>query len=209
MTVTTVFATAPGGNGYVNSVNTTYATARTGGTLLVGDLHLVGQIFATPNYQCLESFLIFDTSGIPDTDTVSAVVLSLYGASDVSTTDFNTIAAASSYNGGAVVTGDWVSGASLPTPSLATWNSSGYLANYNAFTSTGDFPAAIVKTGNTSLILYSDRHQAGTAPTGNEYVVFVDADQAGTAADPKLAITHAAAGVVGTVFKTPIFPGVR
>ena len=43
-TVTTVYATAPGGNGSVQSNHaTSYATARTGGTLTATGLHLVGQ----------------------------------------------------------------------------------------------------------------------------------------------------------------------
>lgn len=194
MTVTTVYATAPGGNGSVQSSSATYATARTGGSLLAIANHSVGQLFFSPNSFCVESFLIFDTSGVPDTDTVSAVVLSMDGVNDSSTTDFVIGVAASSYNGGAVITSDWVSGASIPTPELATWNSSGYSADYNAFTETADFKTAINQTGNTSLILYSQRHRDATAPTGREDVTFTAADAAGTTTDPKLDITHAAGG---------------
>ena len=124
-TVTTVFATAPGGNGRVRSRNTTYATARTGGTLAGLNNHAAGQIFDTIflDYDCFEGFLIFNTAAIPDTDTVSAVTASLDGTTNNSTTDFIAGLAASAYNGGPVVTGDWVSGAAIPTPELATWNS--------------------------------------------------------------------------------------
>ncbi len=155
--------------------------------------HIVGQ---DATYDCMESFLIFDTSGLPDTDTVSDVVLSLDGDTDTSTTNFVATAASSSYNGGVVLTSDWVSGASLSAlTTYATWNSSGYSANYNAFTSAGAaFNSAINKTGNTALMLYSDRHSAGTTPTQGENVSFTDADAAGTTVDPKLDITHAAAG---------------
>lgn len=190
-TVTTVYATAPVGAGSVDSSNATYATARTGGTLNISGNHLVGQL---PGYSCDEAFVIFDTSGIPDTDTVSAVVASFDGNLNGSTADFVAGLAASSYNGGAVVTGDWVSGAAIPTPELGTWNSSGYSADYNAFTETADFKTAINKTGNTSLIIYSQSHRDGTTPTANEYVYFTDADAAGTTTDPKLDITHAAGG---------------
>ena len=195
-TVTTVFATAPGGtgNGNARSSNTTYATARTGGTLTVGNNHTVGQLFSSPTYFCWESFIIFDTSGIPDGDVVSGVVASLDGSSNASTTDFIAGLAASSYDGGGVVTGDWVSGDAIPTPELATWDSAGYSANYNAFTETADFKDAINKTGNTSLILYSQRHRDATQPTTSEDVAFIDADAAGTTTDPKLDITHAAGG---------------
>ena len=197
-TVTTVFATAPGGEGTVVSPSTVYATARSGGGALgVEDDVRGGQRLLTGTYTCREGFLIFDTSTIPDTDTVSAVVPSLYGVADQSDTDFVSALGTSSYNGGAVVTGDWVAGASLPA-SLATWNSSGYVADYNAFTSAGaSLNSAINKTGNTALILFSERHRDNTAPTGNEFVRFADADAAGTTTDPKLAITHAASGTVG------------
>ena len=190
-TVTTVFATAPGGAGTAISTDATYATARTGGTLALAGNHEIGQ---TTAYRIGESFIIFDTSGIPDTDTVSASILSLDDVLDQSLTDFTVDVAISTYDGGAVETTDWVSGASLPTPILATLDTSGYSAGYNAFTETADFKDAINKTGNTSLILYSDRHQAGTTPTQNERVFFTDADAAGTTTDPKLDITHAAAG---------------
>lgn len=211
-TVTTVYATAPGGNGYVRSTSTTYATARSGNSLAVLDGHRVGQTVSGSDYFIYESFVIFDTSGLPDTDTVSDVVLSLDGSADQSVTDFTVNAAASSYDGGAVVTGDWVDGsATLPGLTvLATFNSSGYDAAYNAFTSAGaSFNSAINLTGNTALILYSDRHAAGTTPTGNEYITFTDADAAGTTTDAKLDITHAAAGggAKGSLFRNSLASG--
>ena len=193
-TVTTVYSTAPGGEGYVLSVNAVYATARSGGTLTAANFHQVGQRTDLGDYRCFEAFLIFDTSSIPDTDTVSGVVPSLYGNVDTSVTDFVSALGTSSYNGGAVVTTDWVAGASLPA-SLATWNSSGYVADYNAFTSAGAaLNSAINKSGNTALILFSEEHRDNSTPTTNEYVRFTDADEVGTTTDPKLDITHAAPG---------------
>lgn len=200
MTVTTVFATEPGGNGFVRSSDATYATARSGGTLLASGNHSIGQEFNTGAavYRCLESFVIFDTSGIADTDTVSAVVLSLDGSSDGSTQDFTVVASASSYDGGAVATTDYVAGASLAgLTEYATWSTAGYSADYNAFTQSAGFPAGINKTGNTPIILFSDRHRDATAPNVDgtlETVAFIDADAAGTTTDPKLDITHAAGG---------------
>ena len=204
-TVTTVFATAPGGNGTAYGNNAVYATARTTVSTTTNN-HFVGQFITTP-FQIFESFLIFDTSGIPDTDDVSAVVLSCDGNGNGSTADFIAGAAASAYNGGAVLTTDWVSGDAIPTPELATWNSSGYSANYNAFTETASFAAAVNKTGNTSLILYSQRQRDAIEPTANEYVAFTDADAAGTTTDPKLDITHPAGGG-GTVVKDMIGGGI-
>lgn len=192
MAVTTVFATAPGGDGTASSGSTVYATARTSGTLTTAGNHQAGQNFSTPNYLCREAFLIFDTSAIADDQAVSDVVLSLDGNTDNSATDFDVIAAASSYNGGVVATTDWVDGSTLSgLTQLATWNTAGYSANYNAFTSAGAvFNSAINLVGNTALILFSSRHANGDTPTGAELVTLNDADAAGTTTDPKLDITH-------------------
>lgn len=195
-TVTTVFATDVVDDS-IRSRNGTYATARTGGTLSTLTLLRVGQDFnGGPDYDCFEAFTQFDTSGVPDTDTVSGVVLSCDGSTNLSTTDFT--ANARIFNWGAgVTTADWVD----PTGSLgtlvATWASSGYSATYNAFTSEAAFPANINLTGVTYLMLISARHEAGTTPPDRELVIFNDATPAGTSTDPKLDITHAAAG--GTV----------
>lgn len=192
-TVTTVYAEVPGGEGTCRSFNATYAIARTGGTLLAVANHVIGQF---NDYRCYESFVIFNTSAIPDTDVVSDVIASFDGSSDTSTTDFDVKLAASSYNGGAVTGGDWVDGSTLSgLTELASWSTAGYSAGYNDFTSAGAvFNSAINKTGNTALILFSSRHAAGTTPTGSEYVTFTDADAAGTTSDAKLAITHASGG---------------
>lgn len=210
MTVTTVFATAPGGDGFTSSTDSTYATARTGTALSTGGNHRVGQLFSSPNYIIYESHLIFATGTIPDTDTVSDVVLSLDGNTDLSTTDFNVIAASSSYDGGPTATSDWVSGASLSgLTTYATWSTSGYSAGYNAFTSAGAaFNSAINVTGNTAINLYSSRHSAGTTPTGEERVIFTDADAAGTTEDGKLDITHDAGGGGGPVLHLLALTGV-
>lgn len=194
-TVTTLFATAPGGVGSVLSSNTVYATARSGGTLSTGGDHQIGQQLDVSDYYCLEGFVVWDTSSIADTDTVSAVVLSMDGLANFSTTDFTMVASAYDFGAALPTTADYVAGASLGAlTELGTWASSGYLAGYNAFTSSAGFPGAISKTGNTHAIFFSALQRDNTAPTGNEYVVFTDADSAGTTSDPKLDITHAAAG---------------
>lgn len=193
MTVTTVFATAPGGAGSVQCSSTVYATARSGGgSLLATADHLVGQRFSSPNYFCVEGFIIFDTSALDDGETIQGVVLSCDGANNLSTEDFTMVAATSAYDGGAVVTTDFVAGASLSgLTEVATWASSGYDAGYNAFTSTGSaFNSAINTTGNTSIILFSAEMRDNSAPTTDERVLFTDADAAGTTTDPKLDITH-------------------
>lgn len=204
-TVTTVFATAPGGNGAASYRSTTYSQARegTGTDNSSGLTHYVGQNRISTTRYCYEAQMIFDTSGVDDADDVSDVVLSLDGGLDQSTTDFTATAAASSYNGGIVDAADFVAGSALSAlTTYATWASSGYSSGYNAFTSAGAaFNSAINKTGNTPIIVYSSRHSGNNDPSGAEYVVFDDADASGTTTDPKLDITHAAGGT--TYFITP------
>lgn len=206
-TVTTVFATAPGGAGSVNGNNIVYATARTTAFAAVSN-HSVGQ---NTGYVCVESCVIFDTSAIDDSDTVSDVVLSLDGIVDASTTDAVFTAASSSYSGGPVGTGDWVSGDSLGAlTTYATWDTSGYSAGYNAFTSAGAaFNSAINKLGDTAVMIYSNNHRDAVTPTTDERVTFTDADAAGTTTDPKLDITHAAGTAVKDIIGMGIIPFAR
>lgn len=198
MTTTVVYSSTA--DGHINSANAAYATARTGGTLTVdtstSSQNAVGQVEFF-GYNCAEGFLDFDTSGIPDADTVSAAVLDVYGSQDSSTTNF-TIEARLQNWGGTLTTADWVSGADLGTPTLLASRStaSGWSTSaYNTFTDTA-FPANVNKTGVTYVMLCSDRHRVGNDPGagGSEFVRFYSADDSGTTRDPKLTVTHAGAG---------------
>lgn len=197
-TVTTVYSGT--NDGYAQSTSATYATALSGSGVTVdtGSATYVGQ-FVSGFYFVLEGFLTFDTSGLPDSDVVSNVDLMLDGASDSSTTDFtmNARDVTSAWTE-PLDASDWKTQANLSGYTLlATWATSGYSGGYNTFTPNGsNFNSAIVLTGTTRVILSSARAEAGTTPTGNEYVGFEQADASGTTVDPKLVITHAAAGGV-------------
>lgn len=193
-TVTTVFATDPSNPYGINSTSTTYSTARASGTLSTENNPIIGQVFINPNYFVGETFFIWDTSGVPDNDTISAVVLSVHGkgGGDLSTTDFTVIAALDDFDGGPVVTGDWVNGSTtLPgLTQLATFaTSGGWLDSYNVFSSTADILTAINKTGNTAFVLYSSRQAGNNTPTGEERVSATIPSSPDK--DPKLVITHA------------------
>lgn len=182
------------GDGFVYSTNATYATARTGSGQFAATTFLrVGQYWDGSAYYCYEGFLGFDTSSIPDTDTVSAATLSIMLETDNSTTDFTTQARLFTWSGSGLTTADWTSGASLTETLLATLNSSGIVAvgNYADFTDSA-MPANINKTGNTEIRLNSSRHAAGNTPTGHEELRFYASVQTGTTQDPKLTVTHTA-----------------
>lgn len=195
MTVTTIFAQASDGS--IDSESGTYSIARAGtGTIAVlglGDQLYIGQRFPASVYHVYESFLSFDTSVIPDDDTVTAVSLQLFLAFDASTVDF-TMEVRTHDFGTTLETADWVAGASLSAlTNLANLASSGIGAAeaYKSFTSVGAaFNSAINKTGTTRMIIASSRTAGNNAPTGNEYCGFYAEGAAGTTKDPKLVITH-------------------
>ena len=157
----------------------------------------VGQTYNGTNwYQTLQAFLPFDTSAIPDDATIGTPELKLSRESDNSVTDF--ILQVYAYDFGATVTtADYRTRtqAAALTPLLATYDTAaGWGAGYRVFTSTGDFAAAINKTGETRLFVVSDRFIAGTSPAGKEYVAFAYQGVANRAPTLTVTYTEAATG---------------
>jgi hypothetical protein len=201
MTTTTVFAGAD--DFWILYSASTYANARagTGGSISADTgsetvLYVGQNTFAGPTFELMEIMLEFDTSPIPDTDVVSAAVLSMWGSNDNDTGDLMTLEARSYDWGGTQDNADWRTGAQYAALTLLA--SVGPLAplntaGYNDLTSAS--PAmenAINKTGFTRMVLGSNRFAAGTAPSAEEYYQLVSADNTGTTHDPKLVVTHAA-----------------
>lgn len=173
----------------------------TGVSLWLGQYWAYDTDFDENALAVFEVFLGFDTSSIPDGDTVSAAVLNLTSQVDNSTTDF-TIEARLYDWGATLTTADWVAGASLSgLTSLATkTTASGFTAGTAYDFTDVAFAANVNKTGTTRLLLCSSRTTAGTSPTidVSEYVSAYSADQTGTTSDPKLTVTYSAGG--GTLF---------
>lgn len=203
-TVTTVFSGTNDGD-LESTSETDYSTARAGTegisantsatTMVVGQALFVDDPFFL--FLCDEAFVSFDTSPIADSDVVSAVVLDLYLSSDFSDTDF-TIEARSRDWGATLTTEDFVAGASLSSQTLlASISTSGIgsTGSYKTLTSQAAFlTAPNIKTGTVYVMLCSSRMTNNNAPSGNEYVSLSSANASGTTQDPKLTITHAAAG---------------
>lgn len=195
MTVDTFFGDAA--DGYLQSESTVYATARSGGTITgstTTDVY-AGQYTSGSFFECLESFIKFDTSSIPDADAVSASVLSMFGSLNNSGGVDTTIEARIFDWGLTNTSADWVPGASLSGQTLvASIPTGSYAAAYMDFTSDAAFPANVNKTGFTFIVLDGARLVAGTTPGAPaEYIGFKSADATGTTNDPKLVVTHAAA----------------
>ena len=198
MTTTVVYADAA--DGYIQSSNATYATARAGSTLVAttaGTSVNVGQHLNAGVYFCYESFFSFDTSSIADTDTVSAVVLGLKGTFDQSLTDFTMNARTKDW-GATLTTADWVAGADLGAlPLLGTFATSGFsTSGYNDFTENGtNFRSWVSLTGMSLLVVSGSRHEGNNTPTAAEYVFVAASEATGTTTDPKITVTHAGAAV--------------
>lgn len=192
MTETVVTATSPFGR--VRCFDATYATARSGsGTFQVGTgILIAGQVFATPTYGCHEAFLTFDTSVIPDTDYVYQVTLSLQGGFNDGRGTAHTLEVYmdTGWTAGGLTSADFIAGASLGALTLVASapSSAWVLDSYFDLTSEAAFRPNINVSGNTDLILVSDRLRLGTTPTGDEYQQFHRPGDTGQ--EPKLTILH-------------------
>lgn len=205
-TVTTVFATSALTDcNNVLSINATYATARTGGTLSIEtttglELYVGQRKISAGNYVVWESLMEFDTSAITDTDVISAVDLALYKAGAGTPASNFLLEARESLWGTDITTADWISGASVSgLTQLATLDTTGISGSsgYKTFTAVPAFLTATgMKTGTVQLLINSSRHRLANAPAEatTERFDFLPANVSGTTQDPKLTITHAAAG---------------
>lgn len=182
-------------DGYIASTSATYATARAGtGTLTVvgptdGALRL-GQQLAAGTYSVWQSFISFDTSGIPEGVPVLQAQLQGVVGTDNSTTNFTMEARIHDW-GTTLETTDFVAGADLASkPLLASFISS---PGAVTFTSAAGSASLVNTTGRTSLVLASSRQGANTAPTNaiNEYLEFRSADFGAAINDPKLTVVTA------------------
>lgn len=201
-TVSTFYANTEDGR-IESFTNGSYDSARAGTGLAASSTetsYWVGQTYSGGFYSIKEAFLSFNTSAIGDSDTINAASLSVYGATDSSTTDF-TIQARTKDWGASLTTADWVAGADLGALTLlATFSTSGFTTSgYNTFTENGsNLRSAISLTGITYILLNSSRHEAGNTPTGSEQVKIYFADEAGTTQDPKLVVTYTPPAIVVT-----------
>ncbi|GIH22996.1 hypothetical protein Aph01nite_13060 [Acrocarpospora phusangensis] len=201
-TVTAVLAGT--GDGFLDSFNATYNTARSGSNLNADTSNFVMAVGQDVGFSVYQSYVGFDTSAIPDADTVSAAVLSLWLDNDESATDFTVEARQFNWSSGGLTTADWIAGASLSGNTLlASIATSGIGASgaYKNFTSEAALLTATgMKTGTVYMNLSSSRTRTGTAPSGGnpEYVLWAAADA--SSAEPTLTITHAGAALAPPMF---------
>lgn len=204
-TVTTLYSgTADGGlyahgGTWANAYNGT-GTIDSPSTGSVSDW--IGSIYTGSEFYTQTVFLGFDTSSIPDTDTVSAATFSLYARNGNSSRTFRMRAWTYDW-GGSLTTGDFRTAAQLQAlTELCDWPPTNAVSTgaYTDFENTANnLRDAISKTGTTYIIVSDNLHEAGTTnPLTADDCEWWLADQTGTTQDPKLVVTHAAGGATVT-----------
>lgn len=182
-------------DGYITGQNATYATARSTSTASddTSTTGQVGQRFGAGQYFIMRAFLgLFDASAIPDDATVNSATLYVCADTDNSTTDFNVQVYrylwASTLAGNREANYDGAYGGSATLEGTLRDTSAGWSSG--TYYSLALDPAGISKTGLTGYTLASSRDISGTAPAGNEYVLFRTADFASTTSDPYIDVVY-------------------
>lgn len=151
-----------------------------------------------PFYEVYESFVQFDTTSLPDGDTIDSAEFSFEANNDNSDTDF-TVELYDEDWGASLTAADWVPGADLSGMTLrASYDTSSGWTGGTRYTFTDvALAAAVSKTANTRLMLASSRMRTGTAPTGKEFVSHDAAEVSGTTSDERLIVEHSAGSSIG------------
>jgi hypothetical protein len=179
-------------DGYLYSTNATYATAQSGAGLGVGyggTTTGTGQYLTSGVYYIYRSHLYTDTSTLGADADITAASLFVYAEQDISTTDFNLTAVASTASDPLTATvGNWTAIGATSFGSVSTVGIS--LTAYTEIVLNASGLANINKTAATQWGLRSDRDISATAPTGWEYLGFYTSERAGTSQDPYLSVTY-------------------
>lgn len=180
MTTYTIYAST--NDQWIRSSDSTWLTARSGGTLTFDNTSTFvacASYFSSPNYRCDQAFLQFDLSAVPPgkPTTMSLTLAWLQGGS----TDSGRIAE-TTFGGS---TADFVPGANLAA-----------LTQFATFTFDGaGSPQAVSSTHNPprsaayQLVVYSRDQESATATSSTVNRSFSSSNTAGTASDPVITIT--------------------
>lgn len=180
------------------TVSSTYSTARgTGALLLDNTTFEVTHTLSAGDYFIRRVLLKIDTSGIPDSDTISQVNLSLHvTGKTVTGTNFDVQVVKSDWSSLEPVSSnldaayDLVLSASLDDN---IWQNSASVSSGNRYSSGNLSTSWVSKTGYTYYGLISSRDRAGSAaPTAVEEVVLASQNNGTAGNRPYLTVTHAA-----------------
>ena len=173
--------------------------------------YIVSDNAGSPNYVIERNLHTFDTSSIPDGDTISSAIFSLYYAGTNIQTETTypsnpvLVSGAGTSANNNVVAADYAiakwgsTSLSDSAPTLATFASS---AQYHDFAMNATGIALVTKTGVTKLGIRGAADVNNTAPSARSYATYYMADQTGTTNDPKLVVVHVAGN--SSIFKDGI-----
>lgn len=190
-------------DGYVGSDATaTWSTAHsTGGFASNSTTHKDDGItadFEKSQYSVTRSFFKFDTSSLPDTCTISSVVIKVYGKQYSG----NKVCIQNGTQGdGALTTGDFNAFSGSYYATVDSWS----LGAYNSFTLNAQGISDVSKTGYTYYCAreynydYLDSAPGGAIKSGCYY-----SEQAGTSNDPCINITYTTNTAPTVDYKTPV-----
>lgn len=158
-------------DGFVVSSNLTYSDAWTD-PLLADETGLpIGQTLVASYYSIYRSFLRFDTSSVPDRAIIQSAILSLYGQSDSSATDF--LIQIQEWTGAS----DGLSIADFDDNLTITYDDGTYNTtswNVNSYNNITFGNITIINAvGYTDLVIRSSRDITKVTPTGAEYVAAI------------------------------------
>ncbi len=191
-----------------SGVNETWSTIRGGAgnghtdTATATDACWMYMTSTSNQFGTLErAIYLFDTSAIPDTDTVSSATLSIYGTGKDDPTGLSpslNITASNPASNTDLVNSDYQN-VSDTTFATAIGYSSYATTGYNNFTLNASGISAIAKTGVSKFAMRNVFDISNTSPTwsSNKWWGFSGAyaDQTGTSSDPKLVVEHSGATV--------------
>lgn len=186
-------------DGRISGADTNYTTARANSSALVtgGTSLTLGQLLSGGvNYNVYRNYLKIDTSGIPDTDSITQVNMKLVVVSDFSATDFDIVIKKYNWSAQDPLTAGTreaaYDGCLAATADDNIWRNTSGMAINTQYTSGNLSTAWPSKTTYTYYGLNSSRDVSATAPTGNEYVEVASQDHATSGYRPVLTVTHAA-----------------
>jgi len=219
---TTYYPNTTNGDGWGRSLNAggaTWSTTRSvaGSNASPADTSLwVGFSDHTTNgnyVQIYRTIAIFDTSAIPDTDTIDSATLNIKGISKNSDAGTNlnyNIYSATTVSGSTLQNSDFdISGFGTTAFATAITHTNLSASAYNTWTFNTSGKSAISKTGVSKFGVVLENDITNSAPThdndgvsDNDRIEFASADTAGTVSDPYMSITTSAGGGGGETATT-------
>lgn len=177
------------GDSYDTARSTSYYHETNGTTLTVGQSG-----GGESRYNVYRIFVRFDTSGIPDSATVTQVNLKLTCISDYSSTDFDVQIVKQDWSGQCPISDsnretaydNCLSG----TADSSIWRNTSGISTNTPYTSGNLSTSWVNKTGYTYYSLRSSRDYSATTPTGDEWIQFAATEHTTASYRPYLVVTY-------------------